>query len=1142
MNNALKTYSQTPYLWRGKTMKIKRGAALLLCTFLCFNLAFAQSINIQTKKASFKELLQIVRKQSGYNFFYKESDIDLEKKIAINLKDVEIKKVLDVIAREYHLNYSVKNNIINFSKANSSSERQRPESSKSSEKEIVQHLDVSGIVIDDQGKKLAGATVRIKGTDLLTFTDQNGHFIIRNVPLDGHVMVFFAGFKPAELHAKPNLGIINLQSFESKIEEVVLTGIVTRKAESFTGAAVTIKGEDLQRVGNINIFQSLKNLDPTINIMENMTMGSDPNSMPEMDMRGGTSFSETTTDNNLKGNYQNKPNQPLFILDGFEVSVERVFDMDMNQVESLTILKDASAKALYGSKAANGVVVIESKKLKSNKPRISYNGSLDVTMPDLSSYDLANALEKLEIEYRENQYPETSPASQDKYYKLRKQVLGGLDTYWLSKPVRFGYGQKHGLNLEFGKDELRTSIGINHFDNVGVMKESGRKTLAGNIVLSYLVRKFRFQNSLNITNNNSSDSPYGLFSTYTTLNPYSNPYDENGNLKQILEDGSRNPLSDAEVPTSLTSKYLELTNNFEAEYSLSEKFRFRGRVGLVKKTNNADRYYPAEHSRFANYTIDQAIRKGQYESNNGYNNRYSADFYINYNEVIAKDHRLFATIGTNIAENQFREEVNYAEGFPSALMNDIMFAYQYNSQIKRPSGRSGFTREFGLLSMASYTYQDRFLFDGTYRINASSVFGNENLFAPFWSVGLGWNLHKETFLRQYEQIKMLKIRGSLGSTGNQNFLNNKSLTVNNYYFSDRYGTLIGSYAANMENPELKWEQKMDYNVGLDADLYGVTLRFDAYRTITENLVTSISTAPSTGFMNVSDNLGRVQNKGYELSLAYTLFNNKNGFLRVSSAITQNDNRILEISEAMKNYNDRQLANINERTNIGEKSAPVQLYYNGLAMNTIWAVPSYGIDPATGVELLLGRDGKPTYIWKASDMVPSGISVPKWRGNMGLNGEYKGFGLSVSLTYLAGGQLYNQTLLNKIENVDITSNFDRRVLTDRWTSPGQLTQYKRNTGSTPYDMRYGLYYYSNSGWMQEPTRPTQRFVQNQNELNISSVSLSYDFNRQWIQAAKLERLRMTVYMNDVAKFSTIGIERGTSYPFARTISGKISATF
>src|SRR5690606_36404144 len=134
----------------------------------------------------FKELLQIVRKQSGYNFFYKESDIDLEKKIAINLKDVEIKKVLDVIAREYHLNYSVKNNIINFSKANSSSERQRPESSKSSEKEIVQHLDVSGIVIDDQGKKLAGATVRIKGTDLLTFTDQNGHFIIRNVPLDGH--------------------------------------------------------------------------------------------------------------------------------------------------------------------------------------------------------------------------------------------------------------------------------------------------------------------------------------------------------------------------------------------------------------------------------------------------------------------------------------------------------------------------------------------------------------------------------------------------------------------------------------------------------------------------------------------------------------------------------------------------------------------------------------------------------------------------------------------------------------------------------------------------------------------------------------------------------------------------------------------
>lgn len=153
-----------------------------------------------------------------------------------------------------------------------------------------------------------------------------------------------------------------------------------------------VKGDDLKRVGNTNIFQSLKNLDPTVFVMDNLDMGSNPNALPEMNMRGGTSFPGGEIDSDLKGNYENKPNQPLFILDGFEVSAETVFDLDMQRVESLTILKDASAKAIYGSKAANGVVVIETKRLDSNKPRFSYTGSLDLNMPDLSSYDLCNCL------------------------------------------------------------------------------------------------------------------------------------------------------------------------------------------------------------------------------------------------------------------------------------------------------------------------------------------------------------------------------------------------------------------------------------------------------------------------------------------------------------------------------------------------------------------------------------------------------------------------------------------------------------------------------------------------------------------------------------------------------------------------------
>lgn len=1119
-----------------KILLIMKLIVIFLTTFLVQVQAsvLAQSVSLNEKNVSLQRVIDKIRLQTGYDFLVLDYKlINNAGNVTITLKNAPLSEVLDQLLTSRNLFYTIRDKSIVI---------------KERVYEVAQQIIIKGKVSNEEGGGLAGVSVALKNTRSVVMTNGKGEFTIA-VPKLGDVLVFtFVGMQRQEVVIKSPTELLKVRMVAdvSTINEVVVTGVRNVRQESFTGSATTLKGEDLRRVGNINIFQSLKNLDPTINIKESLTMGSNPNALPDMNIRGGTSFDDVVPgSDNLKGNYQNKPNQPLFILDGFETSVERIFDLDMNTVESLTILKDASAKALYGSKAANGVVIIESKKLNSAKPRISYTGSLDVTMPDLSSYNLVSALEKLDVEFREGLYPESEPASIQKYYGLRKQVLGGMDTYWLSKPVRMGYGQKHGINVDLGKDELRTNVNLSHYDNVGVMLGSGRKTLSGDINILYLLKKFRLQNRLNLVQNNASDSPYGSFDTYTRLNSYLNPYDQFGNMRVVLENGAQNPLNDGIIPTSFTSKYFEVTNNFETEYQILTGFRARARLGISRKNNNADRYFPATHSNFISYKEEDAFRKGQYEANYGNRNTYSGDFYLNYNTIIKKKHNLFITSGVNFSENKFREEVNYAEGFPSVYMSDIMFAYQYNSKRMRPGGLSGFTRELGLLTMASYTYMDRYLFDGTFRLNASSVFGNDNLLAPFWSLGIGWNVHRENFLKNFEGIRQLKVRGSLGSTGNQNFLTNKSLTVNKYYLEDRYATQIGSYAANMENPQLKWEEKMDYNLGVDADLYGLNIKLDVYKAITQNMVTSIASAPSTGFTNVSDNLGKVENKGFELALAYTLFQNKNGFFRVNAATTNNKNTILEISQAMRTFNQKQLAAMNERSNsvLPETSTvPTIMYYDGLAMNTIWAVPSYGIDPATGIELLKGRDGQATYIWKASDMVPSGVSVPTWRGNIGFNGEYKGIGLSIICTYQAGGQLYNSTLLNKVENVDIASNFDRRVLTERWMNPGEIVQYKRNTGSTPYDMRNGLYIYNTSPWRQELTRPTQRFVQNQNELNISSISISYDFNRKLLAPLGLERLRAFAFMNDVTKFSTIGIERGTTYPFARTVSFKLAATF
>lgn len=218
-------------------------------------------------------------------------------------------------------------------------------------------------------------------------------------------------------------------------------------------------------------------------------MGSNPNSVPDMSMRGTSSF-PTTESSSLRSNYQNQPNQPLFILDGFETTAETIMDMDMNRIESITILKDASAKALYGSKAANGVIVIETKRLTGNQQRITYNGSISLEMPDLTSYDLCNAFEKLEAERLDGVYTSSSANTQiqlDQLYNgRRKLALEGLDTYWLSKPLHTGIGHKHNLNIELGDSQnLRAILDLTYNQITGVMKGSNRRNISGDINLSY---------------------------------------------------------------------------------------------------------------------------------------------------------------------------------------------------------------------------------------------------------------------------------------------------------------------------------------------------------------------------------------------------------------------------------------------------------------------------------------------------------------------------------------------------------------------------------------------------------------------------------------------------------------------------------
>lgn len=393
---------------------------------------------------------------------------------------------------------------------------------------------------------------------------------------------------------------------------------------------------------------------------------------------------------------------------------------------------------------------------------------------------------------------------------------------------------------------------------------------------------------------------------------------------------------------------------------------------------------------------------------------------------------------------------------------------------------------------------------------------------------MAWNLHNEPFLRNQKLLKQFKIRATAGLTGNQSYDTNEAVATYLYYTDATYHGQTGSYLSKMPNPALKWEQRMEYNVGADIMIHRATIAFDYYNAVTENMLTKVSIPTSAGFDEVKDNLGKVRNRGIEAKLSYTLWQGKQGYATVFGSIAYNKNIIISLSESLKAYNEKMLALAQDKSN----SSPVLIYQDGMPMNAIWAVPSLGIDPTTGMEIYVKKDGTLTYEYDSSDMVAAGVSAPEYKGNFGFAFEYKGIGLSATCTFLGGGQRYNETLVNKVENVDIHYNVDRRVLYGRWQYPGQNAMFKK----------LGSYTDADGNQHDEKTRATTRFVQDDNSLTFSSLNVYYEFNPKLISKLRLKRLRLAFYMNNIATLSSIRIERGTLYPFARSMSFQLTGTF
>ena len=1006
-------------------------------------------------------------------------------------------------------------------------------------------VEVTGIVIDEESVPVAGAGVVLKGTTIGVSTEADGTFRLEmESPGPEFVLEFsFIGMKTREVKVKPRDGKADmevvLEMDQNELDQVVVTGIFNRRKESYTGSAVTMKGEDIKKVSTTNIAKAISVIDPSFRVMDNFEMGSDPNRLPDMRMRGTSTLPGGSSGSgdlvSLQGEYDTYPNQPLLMLDGFEIDVQTMADLDPDRIASITILKDASATAIYGSKASNGVIVIETLAPRPGAINVTYSGSVRVEIPDLSSYNLMNSEEKILVEKLAGLYPENDLASLRDYESRLREVRRGVDTYWLSQPLRTAVQHRHAVTLEGGSQALRYKLYAGLNETPGVMKGSKRSTQTASLDLSYRLSKFQLKNSVTVDNAVGTDSPYGSFSQYAMLNPYLRPYDEDGNVNKVMQtwnmlySGSGNTYEIANPMYNATFHSLDRTTSltirelFKLEYRPADAWILQANVSLSKGISKDEVFRPGYHTAFNNVT-DPTL-KGDFSRAQSESFNYAIDFTAMYNKVFREKHYVTANLRYSVDQNQSETYGALVTGFPNDTMDHILFGQKYSENM---TGSENTSRSIGGVLTAGYSYMYRYSFDATIRVDGSSQFGRDNRFAPFWSAGFKWDITNEPFMKSVEWMDDLVFATSYGITGTQGFAPYQSRQV--YSYSDLMQYYLSSDATGIElvalgNDKLKWQQTATWNTRLELSLLKgrITARAEYYIKNTENSLAQITLAPSLGFSSYPANMGTLQNQGVELNIAFIPYRNeaKEAYWVISANGSHNRNKLTRISEALSRMNE-----LNAST---ESISPLPRYVEGQSTTAIWAVRSLGIDPSTGDEILLKRDGSVTSEYDPVDAVICGDTEPKWQGNVNTSFNYMGFGINLGFTYRFGGQMYNSTLVQKVENADLRYNADRRVLQLRWQNPGNVAQYKRLTNSA-------------NG---SNTQQTSRFVMNENLFQMSSLSLTYRMDNNeypFLRRLHISSMRWSFNMEDIFYLSSIKRERGTDYPYSRQFALSLNLVF
>lgn len=1031
-------------------------------------------VNIRMSHAKLDNILNAIEKQTDYLFIY-NNEVNIDRTASVKAKNEPVSEVLDKLLNGTDLRYKLEGTHIILSRQVDNA----PASSQQTRK-------ITGTVTDSQGEAVIGANIHVKGSTMGSITDINGNFSIEAGP-NAVIEVSYIGYLTQEIAVGNQRNLrITLREDTKTLDEVVVIGYGVQKKADLTGSVANINTEKLNTQSNANIGQALQGKIAGVDIV---SQGGTPGAGARIMVRGIGTLNNSS---------------PLYIVDGMYMS--SIDNINPNDIASIDVLKDASSAAIYGSRAANGVIIVTTKEGTNTEGKPIIDVSVNVGISTPSKYlDMLDAAGWAEV---------TTVARQaigKPVLDMATDVANKPDNNWQKIMFRPALMQNYNISVKGGGKYSTYYTGLGYFNQDGTVK--GTNYQRYNIQSKNDFKKGIFSAGTNLILSFSHDKPLheesrgGMIGTILQNVPTLEKYDDSrvGGYGGSYGDIANLPNPLAMVDPNIMNRYNENVKLFANLYVQLEFIK-----GLKYKLNITPDFTFERYKKYTNKydfglntnTVTQLTERQRRRRNILVENLLTFDRTFG-------DHKVSALVGYTYQDSRYRHLQAYGEALPEGL--EEIDASTTNRSNEGNSTRSVLT---SILGRVFYSYQNKYLFTATIRRDGSSKFGKNNRYGYFPSFSLGWNVAEERFMQKLEWLDQLKLRGGYGVLGNQeiNDYQYTSTITTGINYPDGNGSLIqGAFPKDFANPDIRWEETGMTNIGLDfmALHNRLSLTADWYVKNTKDILLTVPIPISSGGANDPiRNAGKIRNKGFEFNLGWNDRPSRDFSYGVNLLGSFNKNKVIAMGTETGSIKG---GSTNQNITTSETKA-------GYPIGSYWLIPTAGyfntqaeidayikdgekIQPAAEPGDVKFVDTNHDGLINDDDRVYQGSPFPDFTFSINGNITYKNFDFSIGLQGVTGNKIYNATR-QTLEDVTKGTNFLASTL-DYWTPQNLNASHPRLTWDDPN---------------RNTRAESDRYLENGSYLRLRSVQIGYTFPKQWFKDA-IQHAR--VYFNAENLFTITG---------------------